>query len=78
MYFEEKKKESSTIKPLFMRKDEAANYLAVGKTKIEHMFMDGRLTKCYIDTCVVISVEQMDKLHDSIFEKFYRELLGGN
>jgi hypothetical protein len=77
MYFEEKKKESPEVKPLFMRKPEAAKYLRVGETKIEDMFKDGRLTKCYIDTCVLISVRQMDSLHDSIFDEFYKELVGG-
>jgi len=77
MYFEEKKKEAFLDKPIFMRKARAANYLDVGVTKIEEMFKDGRLTKCYIDTCVVISVKEMDSLRDSIYEEFYKELMGG-
>lgn len=77
MYFEEKKYESAPVTPIFMRKAMAAKYLGVGETKIEDMFKDGRLTKCYIDSCVVISVKQMNSLHDSIFSEFYKELVGG-
>ena len=76
MYFEKKEEEVYQVKPVFMRKPAAAFYLGVKGTKIEDMFKDRRLTKCYIDSCVVVSVKQMDSLHDNILNEFRNEVLG--
>ena len=78
MYFDEKKEQVERIKPAFMRAKEACEYLAIKKTKFNDLVRAGRITKCYIDTCVVFSVKQLDNFHDDVFEKFYGLMAGEN
>ena len=77
MNFEDKKVPVQRIKPAFLNRKEAAEYISIGTTKLDELAKDGTITKCEIGSRVLYSVSQLDQFHDDLLAQFSKKTANG-